>query len=78
MGGQAGIAFLFLFAIFYCMGWNGLAWVICAEVRPLSSSASLTALLARRADLAPLLAPRRCTRPRFAGLPQCGRAYGNG
>ncbi|GAA5916415.1 hypothetical protein JCM8208_000911 [Rhodotorula glutinis] len=34
MGGQAGIAFLFLFAIFYCMGWNGLAWVICAEMYP--------------------------------------------
>ncbi|GAA6002422.1 hypothetical protein JCM10207_001111 [Rhodosporidiobolus poonsookiae] len=34
MGGNAAIAFLFLFAIFYCMGWNGLAWVICAEIYP--------------------------------------------
>ncbi|BGP39886.1 hypothetical protein JCM10450v2_003860 [Rhodotorula kratochvilovae] len=33
-GGQAAIAFLFLFSIFYCMGWNGLAWVICAEMYP--------------------------------------------
>ncbi|GAA5942507.1 hypothetical protein JCM10213_004798 [Rhodosporidiobolus nylandii] len=34
MGGNAAIAFLFLFAIFYCCGWNGLAWVICAEIYP--------------------------------------------
>ncbi|GAA6002205.1 sugar porter family MFS transporter [Rhodotorula paludigena] len=34
MGGQAAIAFLFLFSIFYCMGWNGLAWVVCAEIYP--------------------------------------------
>ncbi|GAA6027293.1 hypothetical protein JCM8097_002566 [Rhodosporidiobolus ruineniae] len=34
MGGNAAIAFLFLFAIFYCLGWNGLAWVICAEIYP--------------------------------------------
>ncbi|GAA5903721.1 hypothetical protein JCM5296_002129 [Sporobolomyces johnsonii] len=33
-GGKGAIAFLFLFAIFYCMGWNGLAWVICAEIYP--------------------------------------------
>ncbi|GAA5845743.1 hypothetical protein JCM11251_007295 [Rhodosporidiobolus azoricus] len=34
MGGNAAIAFLFIFAIFYCCGWNGLAWVICAEIYP--------------------------------------------
>lgn len=26
-GGKGAIAFILLFAIFYCMGWNGLAWV---------------------------------------------------
>ncbi|KAE9392752.1 general substrate transporter [Gymnopus androsaceus JB14] len=33
-GGKGAIAFILLFAIFYCMGWNGLAWVICAEIYP--------------------------------------------
>ncbi|KAK7462368.1 hypothetical protein VKT23_007969 [Stygiomarasmius scandens] len=33
-GGRAAIAFIMLFSIFYCMGWNGLAWVICAEIYP--------------------------------------------
>lgn len=30
-GGKGATAFIMLFSIFYCMGWNGLAWVICAE-----------------------------------------------
>ncbi|KIK54764.1 hypothetical protein GYMLUDRAFT_176782 [Collybiopsis luxurians FD-317 M1] len=33
-GGKGAIAFILLYAIFYCMGWNGLAWVICAEIYP--------------------------------------------
>lgn len=33
-GGKGATAFIMLFAIFYSMGWNGLAWVICAEIYP--------------------------------------------
>ncbi|KAM0752230.1 putative hexose transport-related protein [Meredithblackwellia eburnea MCA 4105] len=41
-GGKGAIAFIMLFSIFYCMGWNGLAWVICAEVITLLLSISYT------------------------------------
>ncbi len=34
MGGKAATAFILLFGVFYCLGWNGLAWVICAEIYP--------------------------------------------
>jgi len=34
MGGKGATAFILLFGVFYCLGWNGLAWVICAEIYP--------------------------------------------
>jgi MFS family permease len=33
-GGKGATAFILLFGVFYCLGWNGLAWVICAEIYP--------------------------------------------
>ncbi|KAI5480441.1 MFS transporter, quinate permease [Pseudohyphozyma bogoriensis] len=33
-GGKGATAFILLFGVFYCFGWNGLAWVICAEIYP--------------------------------------------
>ncbi|GAA5977601.1 hypothetical protein JCM11641_006873 [Rhodosporidiobolus odoratus] len=38
MGGNAAIAFLFLFAIFFCMGWNGLAWIYPTRIRAICAA----------------------------------------
>jgi hypothetical protein len=41
-GGKAAIAGIMLFSIFYCFGWNGLAWVICGEIYPTRSECFVT------------------------------------
>ncbi|KAI5476175.1 hypothetical protein MNV49_000336 [Pseudohyphozyma bogoriensis] len=34
-GGKAATAAIMIFGAIFCLGWNGLAWVICAEIYPL-------------------------------------------